>query len=1220
MASARRLRTTSRQTSKSSEGGIEKDDDGGEKSKHKKRKLSEMLGPPWNEEDLELFYQSYRKFGKNWKKVSTMLHERTVEMVEALYGMNKAYLSLPEEATSAAGLKAMMTDHYNILEENRSDGEESSENMDTSGNSRKTDSYLQGQFEKLASGAMVDLNPVPSAYNGPSPAKRRRIRSRMAIKVPQIRAEENIQKKVKTIIAGKQKHQEYDHDSDGDCDFNKVATVVALTLAKASNSIASPQVSHTSSQKANRLSDKKDAVLRNDLGGSDSKNSDSNVADHKLELCKVHKIVENGVSIKSRTAIIANLGGAMNHNCDIRGKSTNPTSKKPNMIENFDKFKEDCKSTDEETCMQGTESDEENAGPITLKPALLLTDKLSPERIKKRSRQLFCGAIADDSSGLDTLATLADLSLNGLLPSPTLEPVKHFEEEERCNLQVSQSNLEDAIMNETRQALVKKPSGHASVEPEGVKQDSKSKVLSTNNLHELQLPPESRKKKRRTSADKLSVHGQASTADPPAQAELKAESMPIPKQRNKSKRPANSKSIILQHSKTDQAYSSNAENQESVIGGFLEDQGEIPNDGGFAIRVKSKKRTLLEENSVDNSSIGFRDRTSLLGTDYLDSRSIINEVSYCPHSTAETGPFTAKAKLIHCLSSKVRRWSTYEWFYSAIDLPWFSQNEFVEYLNHAGLGKIPKLTRVEWGVIRSSLGKPRRFSSKFLQEEREKLDAFREDARKCYYDLRSGTRISLPADLARPLTVGQRVIARHQRTRQIHDGNILTVDLNRCRVQFDRPDLGVEFVPDIDVMPVHTLENMSELMRRQRVILEMPDRLIEDSNFMNRPVFSAGGAARAALNERLERPGTMPTITAPSHNFLNTLSSRAQADTVDSVAFAKAAANEAALAVQQAVLGQTITTAQAQAREADIRALAELSRTLDKKEALLVELRNMNDEADHSMKDIEACPGSALFQRQYATVVLQLKEVNKQVSAALLQLRHRNRYQDNLLPPWHSAVDSQGLTSTAIAPSELSGLIRFDSGPSVDETIASAKKQAWAMVFTAIKAMTSLKEGEDALLKLGGALSGLSKESLLEVEYASRYNLPVSMLGAEASRNFDCEMALHSNAQTLTTDDLGCVHDAAFGDVDHRSSCTGKESTILIELMASCVATLLMIQTCTEAYSQPSRVAVLLTSALQNLRPRSPENLYIYHEIEQCIDALRSQILAQIPIESYSRK
>jgi hypothetical protein len=28
-----------------------------------------MLGPPWSEDDLEMFYQAFRKHGKDWKKV-----------------------------------------------------------------------------------------------------------------------------------------------------------------------------------------------------------------------------------------------------------------------------------------------------------------------------------------------------------------------------------------------------------------------------------------------------------------------------------------------------------------------------------------------------------------------------------------------------------------------------------------------------------------------------------------------------------------------------------------------------------------------------------------------------------------------------------------------------------------------------------------------------------------------------------------------------------------------------------------------------------------------------------------------------------------------------------------------------------------------------------------------------------------------------------------------
>lgn len=71
-------------------------------------------------------------------------------------------------------------------------------------------------------------------------------------------------------------------------------------------------------------------------------------------------------------------------------------------------------------------------------------------------------------------------------------------------------------------------------------------------------------------------------------------------------------------------------------------------------------------------------------------------------------------------------------------------------------------------------------------------------------------REGLPTDLARPLTVGQRVIALHPRTREIHDGSVLTVDHDRCRVQFDRPEIGVEFVM---VLPFFWLTSLELVFR-----------------------------------------------------------------------------------------------------------------------------------------------------------------------------------------------------------------------------------------------------------------------------------------------------------------------------------------------------------------------------------------------------------------------
>lgn len=94
----------------------------------------------------------------------------------------------------------------------------------------------------------------------------------------------------------------------------------------------------------------------------------------------------------------------------------------------------------------------------------------------------------------------------------------------------------------------------------------------------------------------------------------------------------------------------------------------------------------------------------------------------------------------------------------------------------------------------SALGKPRRFSEQLLQEERKKLEEYREHVRTTYAELLAGIQEGLPTDLARPLSVGQRVIAWHPKTRELRDGSVLTVDRNKCRIQFDKRELGVELI------------------------------------------------------------------------------------------------------------------------------------------------------------------------------------------------------------------------------------------------------------------------------------------------------------------------------------------------------------------------------------------------------------------------------------------
>ncbi|XP_022150729.1 protein ALWAYS EARLY 2-like isoform X6 [Momordica charantia] len=97
--------------------------------KNQKKKLSDKLGPKWSKEEIKCFYEGYRKFGQDWEKVASSIYDRSIEMVEALYNTNKAYLSLPEGTASVVGLTALMTDYYHVM--GGSDSER--ENYDASG-------------------------------------------------------------------------------------------------------------------------------------------------------------------------------------------------------------------------------------------------------------------------------------------------------------------------------------------------------------------------------------------------------------------------------------------------------------------------------------------------------------------------------------------------------------------------------------------------------------------------------------------------------------------------------------------------------------------------------------------------------------------------------------------------------------------------------------------------------------------------------------------------------------------------------------------------------------------------------------------------------------------------------------------------------------------------------------------------------------------------------
>ncbi|XP_077218287.1 protein ALWAYS EARLY 3-like isoform X2 [Tasmannia lanceolata] len=1191
MSSTRKSRIANKRSSKVNEESPDKDGGSANKSRLRKRKLSDMLGSQWSKEELERFYEAYRKYGKDWKKVSSVIRNRSVDMVEALYSMNRAYLSLPEGTASVAGLIAMMTDHYNILAVNWQEGSDSErESNDGLGVSRKPQRRGRGKFRlnnsKGSDGPVPDLlqyQSAPSSYGYlPLLKKRRSGGSRpraVGKRTPRIPVSYPYDKGDREKIVSLNRRSV---KSEVDADDDEGAHVAALALAEASQRGGSPQVSRTPSRKTENT---RHSTIQN----GQMKQVESELANAKVIGSTIEEDWCEG-SIGSREAENGDFSRDTSYPLDAETKSFKGKKPRVQAIENnhFDDVREACSGTEEGLTLRAVKDE------VQIEDTDGRNECSSPQGLRKRSRQLFFG---DESSALDALQTLADLSVHILLPKSAVDS--------ESSVQVNEEKKDVNIVEKPNgpKTSAHKDRGHPSMAGVDILSLKNTKLgkdssldvtdISEQKQRTYQPTNKMQKRKRKSPATKIpkaeghsdsrlsESHKNEVSAEegrkPMSKEKRVNQIVPSPKQ-GKPVRPAERSSCTdLGRTGIDLA--------ESNVQASTTIQVNLPT------KLRSRRKKGLQKTL---------DRKELRPFENVGSE----RPNRFPHSVYDRA-LDFKDKLSHCLPSQMlRRWCAFEWFYSAIDHPWFAKREFVEYLNHARLGHIPRLTRVEWGVIRGSLGKPRRLSKQFLREEREKLEKYREDVRTHYAELRTGAREGLATDLPRPLSVGQRVIAIHPCTRELHDGSVLTVDRNKCRVQFDLTELGSEIVMDTECMPLNPLENMSEALRRQNVAVDKFHENFNDPKLHSVPKdWKIGGSMKFTSSENLENGDVLSHLASSNHPMV-TLMKQAKGDTIDSVVQAKATANE--MIAAQATYGQPCTLAQIQAKEADIRALSEVTRALDRKEALLIEIRNLNDEGvSGNLKDGDL----EHFRKYYATVVVQLKEASEQVGSALLALRQRNTYQGNSMPSSVSRpMGNSGGTVGPLSSFDRSAFLTQDSGSQVVEILDSSRRRARTMVDAAMQAMSLLKQGEDAFVRIGEAIDSANNR------YFGAGNGGVSAMRSHTSPEPGHGSSIYQDqATSCTSEPTIAIHAPSPNQNDFAD---GTEAQFPSELISSCVATLLMIQTCTERQYPPAEVAQILDSAVTSLQPCCSQNLPIYREIQLCMGIVKNQILALIPTQS----
>ncbi|KAG2443833.1 hypothetical protein HXX76_002176 [Chlamydomonas incerta] len=344
-------------------------------------------------------------------------------------------------------------------------------------------------------------------------------------------------------------------------------------------------------------------------------------------------------------------------------------------------------------------------------------------------------------------------------------------------------------------------------------------------------------------------------------------------------------------------------------------------------------------------------------------------------AAAAGGPPALELALRHSLNTRVRRWAAYEFHYSALDRPWFMRNELMEFCQHMQL-PTNRLSRLEWSVLRSALGRPRRLSAAFLREERLRLEGYRSHARVKYEEVGMG--LELPAELPRPLRVGQEVAARHPTSRQVHEGVILTAKHNKYKVSFLRSELGADVVRDTDVMPLDPHDCLP-------LALAPPHPALLNGR-PHDPLRLA--AARAAAG--MGGGGLLGGAGGPL-GLLGGLGSPTMGGGGGGGS-ARALAGQAAGAPLGRPLGSWTPGLDNQLmREQEAAMVTEVQQALEVKEGLVARLAQLNNEAAAGMHTDDGGGRTEHFQLQYTSVVLQLKETNAVLEAALSRLQARQQ-------------------------------------------------------------------------------------------------------------------------------------------------------------------------------------------------------------------------------------
>lgn len=319
-------------------------------------------------------------------------------------------------------------------------------------------------------------------------------------------------------------------------------------------------------------------------------------------------------------------------------------------------------------------------------------------------------------------------------------------------------------------------------------------------------------------------------------------------------------------------------------------------------------------------------------------------------------PWTKQIKTFLRLP-KALTWCRYEWFCSDIDKPFLGgENDFCHCLNEMFPRlKTRNLSIMQWRIIRRMIGKPRRCSSTFFAEERTVLTEKRRRLRELQRKVHQGTQLSLadfnhfrdlPENIPAMLTVGTKVIAwlNIEKDKGFHAGTIEAVDRdeNKYWVTFDKQDIGKHSIPDTDIKSVTPCEMISlsslEAVHTNRHLVALPPST---------------------------PPRAAPVLSSSSQISTNTSVLDPLLASSPSVSRGRISSND-----QQHSLGGFPTDL--------LRQVVQMSKLLSLKQDRVRRMSFLNKDAEKM--HARHIPLSPEFQKHYATIVIDLDDINRQLN------------------------------------------------------------------------------------------------------------------------------------------------------------------------------------------------------------------------------------------------